>query len=88
MNGPARPETSSVLAVELERLRGTAEAGFARVDGAFALLVQRSDQSDRQLTDHEIRLGELERRRWPLAGIGALTALGTAVLALWSLGPR
>lgn len=87
MSGPARQETSSVLAVELERLRGTAEAGRP-VDGAFALLVQRSDQSDRQLTDHEIRLGELERRRWPLAGIGALTALGTAVLALWSLGPR
>ncbi|NED87093.1 hypothetical protein G3I76_44285 [Streptomyces sp. SID11233] len=87
MSGPARQETSAV-AVELERLRGTAEAGFARVDGAFALLVQRSDQSDRQLTDHEVRLGELERSRWPLASVGALTAVTTAALALWGLGPR
>lgn len=87
MSGPARQGTSAV-AVELERLRGTAEAGFARVDGAFALLVQRSDQSDRQLTDHEVRLGELERSRRPLAGVGALTAVTTAALALWGLGPR
>ncbi|WP_299534914.1 hypothetical protein [uncultured Streptomyces sp.] len=87
MTGPVHQETSAV-AVELERLRGTAEAGFARVDGAFALLVQRSDQSDRQLTEHEIRLGDLERNRWPLASIGALTAVTTAALALWGLRPH
>ncbi|MER7725523.1 hypothetical protein [Streptomyces sp. NPDC096323] len=73
---------------ELERLRGTLEAGFARMDGSLALLVQRSDRTDRQLTDHEARLDALERGRWPMAGIGALTALCVAVLALWQILAR
>ncbi|GAA2915970.1 hypothetical protein GCM10020221_09710 [Streptomyces thioluteus] len=45
------------------------------MDGSLALLVQRSDQTDRQLADHEERLDALERTRWPLASIAALTAL-------------
>lgn len=73
----------ATVALELERLRGTVEAGFARVDGALALLVQRSDQTDRQLADHESRLDALERARWPLASIGVLAAVATvAVTAL------
>jgi hypothetical protein len=73
----------ATVALELERLRGTVEAGFARVDGALALLVQRSDQTDRQLADHETRLDALERARWPLASIGVLAAVATvAVTAL------
>ncbi|MBY8878081.1 hypothetical protein K7862_10615 [Streptomyces sp. PLK6-54] len=71
----------ATVALELERLRGTVEAGFARVDGALALLVQRSDQTDRQLADHEARLDSLERARWPLASIGALAAVATVVVA-------
>ncbi|WP_327172173.1 hypothetical protein OG471_25085 [Streptomyces sp. NBC_01336] len=73
---------------ELERLRGTLEAGFARVDGSLALLVQRSDRTDRQLTDHEARLDALERGRWPLASVGAITALGVALLTLWDVLAR
>lgn len=71
------------VALELERLRGTLEAGFARVDGALALVVQRSDQTDRQLADHETRLDSLERGRWPLAGVAALTSLSLLALAFW-----
>ncbi|WP_225847927.1 hypothetical protein [Streptomyces sp. HPF1205] len=70
----------AAVALELERLRGTVEAGFARVDGALALLVQRSDQTDRQLADHEARLDSLERARWPLASIGALAAVAAVVV--------
>ncbi|MFD8995658.1 hypothetical protein [Streptomyces abikoensis] len=72
---------AAAVAVELERLRGTMEAGFARVDGSLALLVQRSDQTDKQLADHEARLDALERARWPLASVAALTAVGGVVLA-------
>lgn len=68
------PNDPVAVALELERLRGTLEAGFARVDGSLALLVQRSDQTDKQLADHEARLDALERARWPLASIAALTA--------------
>lgn len=72
--------------VELERLHGSMEAGFARVDGALALLVQRSDQNDRRIEDHEHRLEALERARWPIASVTTLVAVGTLGLALWQLG--
>ncbi|MFD7132361.1 hypothetical protein [Streptomyces sp. NPDC059894] len=78
----------AAVAVELERLRGTVEAGFARADGQLALLVQRSDQTDKQLADHEQRLDALERSRWPVASIGALAAMATAAVAAWELTGR
>ncbi|WP_420708543.1 hypothetical protein [Streptomyces sp. ERV7] len=61
--------------------------GFARVDGALALLVQRSDQTDRQLADHEQRLDAVERSRWPLPSIAALVAVASLLLALWQASP-
>jgi hypothetical protein len=76
---PEPPSDSA--AVALERLRGTVEVGFARIDGALALLVQRSDQTDERLDEFEARLDELERRRWPLPSIGALTGLAGLILA-------
>ncbi|WP_031010625.1 hypothetical protein [Streptomyces sp. NRRL F-5727] len=82
------PNDPVAVVLELERLRGTLEAGFARVDGSLALLVQRSDQTDKQLADHEARLDALERARWPLASIAALTALAGVVVALWQLATR
>ncbi|MGW4158488.1 hypothetical protein [Streptomyces sp. NPDC004788] len=82
------PNDPVAVALELERLRGTLEAGFARVDGSLALLVQRSDQTDKQLADHEARLDALERARWPLASIGALAAVATVAVTVWELTAR
>ncbi|MFF3840183.1 hypothetical protein [Streptomyces sp. NPDC001930] len=82
------PNDPVAVALELERLRGTLEAGFARVDGSLALLVQRSDQTDRQLADHEARLDDLERARWPLTSIAALTASAGVLVAVWELASR
>ncbi|MEV3992038.1 hypothetical protein AB0J57_24305 [Streptomyces sp. NPDC049837] len=87
MNDTDRNDPVAV-ALELERLRGTLEAGFARVDGSLALLVQRSDQTDKQLADHETRLDALERTRWPLASVTALTACAAFTLALWQAAGR
>ncbi|MEU8758085.1 hypothetical protein [Streptomyces sp. NPDC048659] len=84
----ADPNDPVAVALELERLRGTLEAGFARVDGSLALLVQRSDQTDKQLADHEARLDALERSRWPLASIGALAAVATVAVAAWEMTAR
>ncbi|MER5790081.1 hypothetical protein [Streptomyces sp. NPDC001980] len=84
----ADPNDPITVALELERLRGTLEAGFARVDGSLALLVQRSDQTDRQLADHEQRLDALERTRWPLASIGALAAVATVVVTALEITAR
>ncbi|KFK90562.1 hypothetical protein IX27_05980 [Streptomyces sp. JS01] len=87
MNEPAHSDPAAV-ALELERLRGTVEVGFARVDGSLALLVQRSDQSDRQLAEHETRLDTLERARWPLPSVAAITAATSVALSLWQLTTR
>ncbi|MFE2323574.1 hypothetical protein ACFXD5_06570 [Streptomyces sp. NPDC059385] len=64
------------------------EAGFARVDGALALLVQRSDQTDKALADHETRLDALERNRWPLHALSGLVGLGSFGVALYALMAR
>ncbi|MEU8541012.1 hypothetical protein AB0C52_13655 [Streptomyces sp. NPDC048717] len=69
----------------MERLRGALETGFARVDGALALLVQRSDQTDKQRADHDTRLTALERARWPLPSLAALTATAALGLTLYEL---
>lgn len=82
MTQPSPPES---VAVELEKLRGTMAEGFARVDGSLALLVQRGDQTDRQLTDHDQRLDALERARWPLPSVAALVGLIGLALSLWQL---
>ncbi|MER7485261.1 hypothetical protein ABTY20_04895 [Streptomyces sp. NPDC126497] len=79
------PHDPASVALELERLRTSVETGFARVDGSLALLVQRGDQTDRQLADHEMRLDELERARWPLTGVATLTALAGLAVAAWEL---
>ncbi|MFJ9892732.1 hypothetical protein ACIQPR_05300 [Streptomyces sp. NPDC091280] len=80
---PPTPEQS--VAVELEKLRGTMAEGFARVDGSLALLVQRGDQTDRQLTDHDQRLDALEHARWPLPSLAALVAVVGLAVSLWQL---
>ncbi|MFF4738768.1 hypothetical protein ACFY2W_23225 [Streptomyces sp. NPDC001262] len=73
----------AAVALELERLRAVVEVGFARVDGSLALLVQRSDQTDKQLADHETRLDELERARWPLPSLAALLAVAGLLVSIW-----
>ncbi len=77
------PSESGQVVLELERLRGTVETGFARVDGQLALLVQRSDQTDKQLDDHDKRLDALEKNRWPLPSIAAVTGIAALCLTLY-----
>ncbi|GGY29637.1 hypothetical protein GCM10010363_07600 [Streptomyces omiyaensis] len=73
------PTESGQVALELERMRGILETGFARVDGSLALLVQRSDQTDRALIQHGDDLKSLEKR------VDALEADGKAAA---THGPR
>ncbi|MCX5562869.1 hypothetical protein [Streptomyces sp. NBC_00038] len=69
-------------------MRGTMAEGFARVDGSLALLVQRGDQTDRQLTDHDQRLDALERARWPLPSVAALVAVLGLALSVWQFATQ
>ncbi|MGW8374251.1 hypothetical protein [Streptomyces sp. ODS28] len=73
------------VALELERLRGAVESGFARIDGRLDLLAQRDDQTDKQLDDHEQRLAALERARWPLPSLAVLVGAAGCVLSAWQL---
>ncbi|WP_404958987.1 hypothetical protein [Streptomyces sp. 147326] len=86
MTPPAPDETGAGVALELERLRAVVEVGMTRIDGSLALLVQRSDQTDKQIADHESRLDALERGRWPLPSLAALVAVVGVLLALWQAG--
>ncbi|MEV0444959.1 hypothetical protein AB0I84_38530 [Streptomyces spectabilis] len=82
------PSDPAAVAVELEKLRGTMAEGFARVDGSLALLVQRSEQTDRALDDLDNRVDALERGRWPLPSVAAAVgALGLA-LSVWQFAAR
>ncbi|MEU8950887.1 hypothetical protein [Streptomyces sp. NPDC048489] len=71
------------VAVALAELRGTVAEGFATVNGSLALLAQRTDQTDKTLDEHSNRLAALERNRWPLPALAAVTGLGSLAVTLW-----
>ncbi|GAA2619252.1 hypothetical protein [Streptomyces axinellae] len=77
------PSDSAAVTLELERLRRSVEVGFARADGSLALLVQRSDQTDQTIADHEQRLAQLERARWPLPSLAAVVAVAGLLVSLY-----
>lgn len=78
---PADPDRDVTL--ELERLRGSVDAGFARLDGRLDVLTQRDDQTDKRLADHEVRLVAIERTRWPLPAVAILVALAGLAISAW-----
>ncbi|WP_432190836.1 hypothetical protein [Streptomyces sp. bgisy027] len=73
------------VALALAELRQTLEVGFARIDGQLALLVQRSDQTDKALEELEQRVAALEKTRWPLPTVAVLASIIAVVLTVVSL---
>ncbi|MGY4990894.1 hypothetical protein [Streptomyces nigrescens] len=77
------------IALEVAQLRGSVEAGFARIDtrldGRYDLLAQRHDQAERRLDEHDNRLDQVEQRLWPLPGVAALVALAALSLSAWQV---
>lgn len=71
------------VALELERLRRSVDVGFATTRGDLALLLQRADQTDKTLDEHERRLDAIERTRWPLPSLAALTSVCALGATLW-----
>ncbi|MER7691767.1 hypothetical protein [Streptomyces sp. NPDC097610] len=71
------------VALELERLRRSVDVGFATTRGGLALLLQRADQTDKTLDEHESRLDALERTRWPLPSLAAATSCTALALTIW-----
>ncbi|MEV7197184.1 hypothetical protein AB0N81_36060 [Streptomyces sp. NPDC093510] len=83
----AGTETGSIP-LELERLRRSVDVGFATTRGDLALLLQRADQTDKTLSEHEDRLDALERSRWPLPSLAAITSCTALAMTLWQTGGR
>ncbi|MCT9008325.1 hypothetical protein OG410_22315 [Streptomyces sp. NBC_00659] len=76
------------VALELERLRRSVDVGFATTQGDLALLLQRVDQTDKMLSEHEDRLDALERARWPLPSLAAVTSCTALAVTLWETTHR
>jgi hypothetical protein len=70
------------IALALAELRSALEVGLARIDGQLALLVQRSDQTDKDMEDLKARVTSLENTRWPLPTIAVLGSVAAVILVL------
>lgn len=102
------PQTDdAAVAVELAQMRGAIDTGFAALNGRLDIALQRTAQTEKDLTQSEQRLSgdlaaverrmvaelgkldtrvtSLERSRWPLPAVGALTAVGALVIGLYQL---
>ncbi|MFD8092347.1 hypothetical protein [Streptomyces malaysiensis] len=71
------------VALALAELRQALEVGFARIDGQLALIVQRSDQTDKALEELEERVAALEKARWPLPTLAVLASVAAVALAIF-----
>jgi hypothetical protein len=78
----------AVRSAELAELRRSLDVGVVRIDGHLALLTQRSDQSERDITELAGRLRTLEHGRWPLPSLAALTALAALAVTVWQAAGR
>ncbi|WTX00389.1 hypothetical protein OG216_15735 [Streptomycetaceae bacterium NBC_01309] len=76
------------VALELAELRRSVDVGFATTRGDLALLLQRADQTDKVLDEHDERIHVLERARWPLPSVAALTGLSGLCVAVWQATGR
>lgn len=68
------PTESGQVALELERLRGSLGESLAEIKGALTLLVHRSDQTDRALSELQLLLSSIESRVDKLETAEATTA--------------
>ncbi|MCM1943340.1 hypothetical protein NC239_34655 [Streptomyces sp. G3] len=79
------PETTALTA-ELAHLRGDF-AGFGRdlgeIKTACAVLVERSNRTEKDLGELEQRVAALEKSRWPLPSVAALVGAAGLGLGLW-----
>lgn len=81
-------DNAASVILELERIRRSVDVGFATTRGDLALLLQRADQADKVLGEHEERLEALERTRWPLPSLTVVVSCTALGLTLWEASSR
>lgn len=82
------PPESRDVALELERLRGSVDTGFATLNGRLDVALTRTSQTEADIDALEQRVDALERARWPLPSVAALTALAAMGLTLYQIAAR
>lgn len=78
-------ETGSVL-LELERLRGAVNEGFATINGRLDSQLQRTDTAEKDIEKLELRVSTLEKKVWMAAGVAAVLSGGGAAGLLTAMG--
>lgn len=90
------PPEQQAIAVELERLRGITEAGFARLHGRLDVVLQRTTRAeedvrqlredhDQEIADLRTEVEALKKGRWPVQSLNVLTGLCALVVAVLAL---
>ena len=79
--------TTTDIALELEKLRGSMEKGFTQVEvrfaemsGKFDRLSERGDRTVADVAALEVRMTTVERRIWMASGIAAFIGAGIPFL--------
>ncbi|MGW1039316.1 hypothetical protein [Streptomyces sp. NPDC002547] len=77
------PPESTAVAVELERLRGAVDTGFATLNGRLDLALQRTSTVESDVADLKTDVEALKRNRWPLPAVAALAGMGGLAVSVW-----
>lgn len=73
--------TDEQLTILSNDARATREA-VIRMEGKLDLIMNKTEDHGRAIEDHETRLRELEKSRWPVAQIGMVVAVLSLVAAV------
>ncbi|WP_327123597.1 hypothetical protein [Streptomyces sp. NBC_01727] len=79
------PASGDRVAVELAEMRGEIRTGFAELNGRLDLALQRTEVAESDIDELQDRVAALERGRWPLPAIAAVTGVvgaATGIVAL------
>ncbi|MFE7403358.1 hypothetical protein [Streptomyces sp. NPDC057557] len=73
------------VAVELAEMRGEIRTAFAELNGRLDLALQRTAATESDITTLQDRVAALERGRWPLPSIAAVTGVAGAATGFVTL---
>ncbi|WP_413752608.1 hypothetical protein NRF20_13035 [Streptomyces sp. R-74717] len=76
------PAGGDRVAVELAEMRGEIRTGFAELNGRLDLALQRTAATESDIDALQDRVAALERGRWPLPAIAAVTGVAGAATSL------
>ncbi|MFJ3273979.1 hypothetical protein [Streptomyces sp. NPDC086776] len=79
------PSSGDRVAVELAEMRGEIRTGFAELNGRLDLTLQRTESAESDIDELQDRVAALERGRWPVPAIAAVTGVAGAATGIVAL---